>query len=234
MNKVILASGSPRRKELLAQIGLHFIVCKSTCEEKISSTNPQEIVCELSRQKAEDVFYGIREGRMTVPEGWQDGVVIGADTIVSYAGKILGKPKDKEDAYTMLSTLSGNTHEVYTGVTFCWQEADEVKVHTFYEKTDVVFYPLSEQEILAYVETKKQAGQNGSAAGQDGTAEKAHTGGGLGSWDDKAGGYGIQEPFGMLAVKEIRGDYNNVVGLPVGRLYQELKECFTIEKSSDI
>lgn len=209
MNKVILASASPRRKELLAQTGLPFVVCKSTCEEKISSTDPAQIVCELSRQKAEDVFFGIAEGRMSVEEELEESVVIGADTIVSYEGKILGKPKSEEDACAMLSMLSGHTHEVYTGVTFLKKEAGEVKIHTFFEKTEVVFYPLSDKEISAYVFALKQADKG-----------NVHPG----TWKDKAGGYGIQESFGMLAVREIHGDYNNVVGLPIGRLYQELKE----------
>lgn len=201
MNKIILASASPRRKELLAQIGLEFVVCKSTCEEKVESTVPEKVVCALSAQKAEDVFYGIREGRMTVPEGWENAVVVGADTIVSYEGKILGKPKDEADAIAMLSALSGNLHEVYTGVTICFRENGQDRSHTFFEKTEVVFYPMSEREIAEYVAS--------------------------GDSIDKAGSYGIQGRFATF-IKEIHGDYNNVVGLPVGRLYQELKECLHI------
>lgn len=201
MNKIILASASPRRKELLAQIGLEFVVCKSICGEKIESTVPEKVVCALSAQKAEDVFCGVREGRMKVPEGWENAVVIGADTIVSHEGKILGKPKDEADAIAMLSALSGNSHEVYTGVTICFRKNGKDRRHTFYEKTEVAFYPMSEKEIAEYVASGDSA--------------------------DKAGAYGIQGRFAAF-VREIHGDYNNVVGLPVGRLYQELKECLRV------
>lgn len=186
MTKIILASASPRRKELLTQIGIPFSVQVSTCEEKITGTAPADVVCELSRQKAEDVW------RQT------GGFVIGADTVVAYGGDILGKPKDEADAVRMLQILSGNTHEVFTGVTFCYEKDGEKKVHTFYEKTEVTFYPMTDEEIAAYVATKDPL--------------------------DKAGAYGIQGSFAAY-IKGIRGDYNNVVGLPIGRFYQELKEC---------
>ncbi len=188
MNKVILASASPRRKELLTQIGIDFEVCVSTCEEKITKTVPAEVVCELSAQKALDVWQKVKQPL---------SIVIGADTVVAYNGKILGKPADKEDAVRMLTMLSGNTHEVYTGVTFCYEEDSVEKVHTFYERTSVTFYPMSPEEIENYVAS--------------------------GDPMDKAGSYGIQGSFAAY-VKEIEGDYNNVVGLPVGRLYQEIKE----------
>lgn len=188
MNKVILASASPRRKELLTQIGIDFEVCVSTCEEKITKTVPAEVVCELSAQKALDVWQKVKQPL---------SIVIGADTVVAYNGKILGKPADKEDAVRMLTMLSGNTHEVYTGVTFCYEEDSVEKVHTFYERTSVTFYPMSPEEIENYVAS--------------------------GDPMDKAGSYGIQGSFAAY-VKEIEGDYSNVVGLPVGRLYQEIKE----------
>lgn len=189
MNKFVLASASPRRSELLQQIGISFSVCKSTCEEKISSTVPSEVVCELSRQKAEDVWKRMKSGEI---------FVIGADTIVAYDGRILGKPKDEAEACRMLSQLSGHTHEVYTGVTFCYKYKGEERVHTFFEKTEVDFYPMSREEIERYVATKDPL--------------------------DKAGAYGIQGQCAAY-IRGIRGDYNNVVGLPIGRLYQELKEC---------
>ena len=217
MNRIILASASPRRKELLAQIGMDFEILVSTCEEKITKTVPHEVVCELSAQKALDVWQKVRAdfevavsdatGQQTAADkdlkqtDEQYSIVIGADTVVSYDGKILGKPVDKEDAVRMLTLLSGNTHEVYTGVTFCYEEAGEAKVHTFYESTAVTFYPMSQAEIESYVAS--------------------------GDPMDKAGSYGIQGNF-AVHVKGITGDYNNVVGLPVGRLYQELKELFKI------
>ena len=195
-NRIILASGSPRRKELLAQIGMNFIVCKSTCGENIRSAVPEEIVCELSAQKAEDVFYGIREGRFQVPEAYRGATVLGADTVVACDGRILGKPKSEEEAVSMLTMLAGRAHSVYTGVTLFRQGKEEILKRTFFERTEVVCYPVSEQEIRHYVATKEPM--------------------------DKAGAYGIQGRFAAF-IREIRGDYNNVVGLPVGRVYQEMK-----------
>ncbi len=192
MNRIVLASASPRRKELLEQIGLTFQVCCSTCEEKSQGSEPSSVVCELSRQKADDVWQKEWEDR----EGL---LVIGADTVVSFRGKILGKPKDEKEACEMLSALSGNVHEVYTGVTFCYLKEGRKMSHTFYEKTEVVFYPMDKEEIEGYVATKDSM--------------------------DKAGAYGIQGRCAAF-IKEVRGDYNNVVGLPIGRLYQEMKECF--------
>lgn len=214
MNEIILASASPRRKELLAQIGIPFRVCVSDCEEIITETLPERVVCELSRQKARDVWQKLKKeqvsatggsGGLSAEEadsnqaaGGVKKLVIGADTVVAYDGRILGKPADVEQAVEMLTLLAGNTHQVYTGVTFCYQENGTEKLHTFYERTEVTVYPMSREEITAYVETGEPM--------------------------DKAGAYGIQGRFAAY-VKEIRGDYNNVVGLPVGRLYQELKDC---------
>lgn len=192
MNKIVLASASPRRKELMEQIGLVFQVCSSTCEEKAEGSDPASIVCGLSRQKAEDVFKKEWENR-------EELLVIGADTVVSFRGKVLGKPKDEKEACDMLSALSGNVHEVFTGVTFCYRKEGRDVSHTFFEKTEVVFYPMDRKEIEDYVATKDSM--------------------------DKAGAYGIQGRCAAF-IKEIRGDYNNVVGLPIGRLYQEMKECF--------
>lgn len=199
MSRIILASASPRRKELLQQIGVSFTVYKSACEEKISSRVPAEVVCELSRQKALDVWRQLNYKKERQPGAMEeDFFVIGADTIVAYRGKILGKPADEAEALEMLGELSGNTHEVYTGVTFCYRERGEEKVHTFYEKTEVTFYSMSRKEMEDYAATKDPL--------------------------DKAGAYGIQGSCAAY-IKEIKGDYNNVVGLPVGRLYQEMKEC---------
>lgn len=214
MNEIILASASPRRRELLAQIGIPFRVCVSDCEEIITETLPERVVCELSRQKARDVWQKLKKEQVSATGGGgglsaeeadsnqaADEVkrlVIGADTVVVYDGRILGKPADVAQAVEMLTLLAGNTHQVYTGVTFCYQENGTEKLHTFYERTEVTVYPMSRAEITAYVETGEPM--------------------------DKAGAYGIQGRFAAY-VKEIRGDYNNVVGLPVGRLYQELKDC---------
>ncbi len=188
MNKFILASASPRRKELLTQIGLPFEIIKSTCKEHTKYTEPSLIVCDLSRQKAMDVWEKLKQ---------KDCIVIGADTIVCCDGEILGKPEDEKDACGMLKKLSGRSHEVYTGVTLCYRKGTSDNCNTFFEKTIVEFYPMTKQEITAYVETGEPL--------------------------DKAGAYGIQGK-GAAYIKGIMGDYNNVVGLPVGRLYQELKK----------
>ena len=125
-----------------------------------------------------------------------DVTVIGADTIVVLDGKILGKPGSKDEAVRMLSALRGRTHQVFTGVTVMSREEGKVREVTFHESTQVSFYPMSDREIQDYV--------------LDGEPM------------DKAGAYGIQGK-GAVFIREIRGDYNNVVGLPIARLYQELK-----------
>ncbi|MBQ8327680.1 MAG: septum formation protein Maf [Lachnospiraceae bacterium] len=193
--KIILASQSPRRRELLKQIGLEFQVMPCNAKEVITKKNPCEVVQELAYQKAMAIAREILGKRENEPV-----LVIGADTIVSINGEILGKPADDKDAYRMLSMLQGNVHQVYTGValvtvSFDGKEPYIEKSNTFAEKTDVEFYPMSDEEIYEYIATSDTR--------------------------DKAGAYGIQ---GMCAryIKTIKGEYNNVVGLPVGRLYQEL------------
>lgn len=195
--RIILASASPRRKELLAQIGLEFEIVVSDVEEKVTSTLPWQVVEELSAQKAEAVCNTVC-GESGTGNSVSDNemLVIGADTIVAYDEQILGKPRDEENAKEMLRSLQGRAHQVYTGVTLIHVKDGQRMVNTFHERTDVEFYPMTEQDIADYVAT--------------------------GDPMDKAGAYGIQ---GICArfVKGIRGDYNNVVGLPVGRLYQEAK-----------
>lgn len=181
-NRIILASASPRRQELLKQIGISFEVMPSRKEEKADVSEPKKLVEALSAQKAED----IREQAAD-----DTALIIGADTVVCCDGKVLGKPRDKEDACRMLSMLQGRKHQVYTGVTLCRGQERLI----FSECTQVEFYPMSKEQILFYVSTKEPM--------------------------DKAGAYGIQG-LGAMWVKGIEGDYNNVVGLPVGRLYQEL------------
>lgn len=190
--KIILASASPRRKELLKQAGLSFKTMPSTKEEKITKELPSEIVEELSYQKAVDIC-GQLAGTMK-----EDFVVIGADTIVSSWNKVMGKPKDKEEAFDMLWELQGKSHQVYTGVTLAWKYQDEPAMfYTFNECTDVTVFPMTEEEIEKYIDSKEPM--------------------------DKAGVYAIQGRFAAY-VQGICGDYANVVGLPVGRLYQEMKK----------
>ena len=186
MKKIILASASPRRRELLEQIGAVFEVCTAKGEEKITKSDPGEAAETLSLAKCREVFQSLKE----------DGTVIGADTIVVLDGKILGKPGAGDEAIRMLSALRGRTHQVFTGVTVMSREGEKVQTVTFHESTQVSFYPMSDKEIEEYV--------------LDGEPM------------DKAGAYGIQGK-GAVFIREIQGDYNNVVGLPVARLYQELK-----------
>lgn len=189
MDNIILASASPRRKELLQLAGVSFTVLPATGEEQISTDIPWEAVEQLSFQKAQMVAES---------HFWEEGtLVIGADTIVVYQEKILGKPKDAKDAVQTLLCLQENTHQVYTGVTVFKKQAGQWFTNTFWECTDVTFYPVSLEEIQAYVKTGEPM--------------------------DKAGSYGIQGAFGIY-VKEIKGDYNNVIGLPVGRLLYETKK----------
>ena len=185
MKSIVLASGSPRRKELLTQIGLEFTVIPSTKEEEIRFEDPALTVEDLSRQKALDV-----SGK--APAG---SIVIGADTVVSLDGRILGKPHDAQEAVQMLKLLQGRTHEVFTGVTIV-EKGKEEEAFTFSDRTLVRIYPMTEEEIRAYVAT--------------------------GDPLDKAGAYGIQGLFAAY-VESIDGSFYNVMGLPVGRLYQEIK-----------
>ena len=184
--QLILASASPRRRELLEQGGIPFTVIPSQAEEKITTEQPGQAVEELSYLKCSDIY----------EKSLGDVLVIGADTVVASEGKILGKPSSQKDAVKMLQSLQGREHEVYTGVTIMAREGNENRKKTFHEKTKVVFYPMSDEEIRSYVNTGEPM--------------------------DKAGAYGIQGKSAVF-IKEISGDYNNVVGLPLARLYQELK-----------
>ena len=208
--RLVLASASPRRRELLSQIGLEFTVMPSKKEENAKATEAGALVQELSRQKAVDIWEQLSGGQGQNPDADQEQIaeetqepnlngkrqpellVIGADTVVCCEGKILGKPHSREAAAEMLTALQGRSHEVYTGVTL-YSQSETV---SFFECTQVEFYPMTEVEISEYIDSKEPM--------------------------DKAGAYGIQG-LGARFVKGIRGDYNNVVGLPVGRLYQELK-----------
>lgn len=208
--KIILASASPRRRELLEQIGLEFEVHVSNVNEQAAALEPGRMVEELSRRKAEAVLSDLET------DG-EDVLVIGADTVVVMDGRILGKPSDSGNAAWMLENLSGRTHEVYTGVTLLYRPCGEgavtgravgalgggdgkkpgTGIKVFHEMTKVSFYPMTGKEISDYVSG--------------------------GDCMDKAGAYGIQGLFARY-VKGVEGDYNNVVGLPVGRIYQEARE----------
>ncbi len=205
IKQIILASASPRRKELLEQIGLEFEIIPAKGEEVITKIAPHEVVMELSRQKALEVAGMVRQFAKENEEiaEPQDTLVIGADTVVAAFNEeenmeILGKPKDEADAYRMLSMLSGKVHSVYTGVTFAFlDKSGRSGVHSFYEKTDVYMKKLSDLEIKRYIAT--------------------------GEPSDKAGGYGIQGKCAIY-IEKIDGDYNNVVGLPIAGIYSELQK----------
>lgn len=186
--QIILASASPRRRELLEVMGLTFRVIPSQKEEVVKGTSPGEIVENLSFQKAEDV--------MSQTKG--DVLVIGSDTIVVCGGRIMGKPHTEEEAYEMISSLQGRTHEVYTGVTIISRRKDDKITHeTFHKKALVTVHSMEEAEIREYVQTGESM--------------------------DKAGAYGIQGRFGVF-VDEIRGEYPTILGLPIAGLYQALKK----------
>lgn len=205
--KIILASASPRRRELLHQVGIFPEIIPSHVEEVITKTRPDQVVMELSAQKAEDVSSGLAAGKAedaatglmagkekdVAAGGEPDMVIIGSDTVVAVDGQILGKPHDVPDAIRMIELLQGRVHQVYTGVTMIFSSSGE-RV-TFAEKTDVHVYPMNREQIERYVATGEPM--------------------------DKAGAYGIQGYFAAY-IEGISGDYNNVVGLPVGRVCQEL------------
>lgn len=186
--KLILASGSPRRSEILKNAGYEFSVKPSSADESLpGGILPEDAVKLLSERKADAAKIGPGE------------VVLSADTVVSLENSILGKPRDSAEAFAMLKSLSGRTHSVYTGVTI--KSADKKRV--FAVKTDVVFYPLSDDEINAYIATKEPF--------------------------DKAGAYGIQGRAAVFAEK-IDGDYYSVVGLPLSKCARTLREFGIVPK----
>ena len=184
MTDIILASASPRRSELMTLAGFRFdVICADIDEIVPEKALPQEVVMSLALQKAQ-----------AVAKDHGKSAVVGSDTVVALDGKILGKPHSEKEAVEMLRSLSGRTHKVYTGVAIVCGE----KVTSFFEETEVEFYPLTYQEILDYVATGEPM--------------------------DKAGAYGIQ-CRGAGLVKRINGDYFNVMGLPISKVYRELKDC---------
>lgn len=181
--RLILASKSPRRQFLLKDLGLNFEVHTKEVDESFSDDlKAQDIPLYLCKKKA-DAF----EAELD-----ENTIVITADTIVWVNGHVLNKPEDHPDAVRMLKILSGNMHEVYTGV--CLRSTHKTK--TFYSLTKVYFKPLSDEEIEYYVSNYKPF--------------------------DKAGAYGAQEWIGYIAVEKIQGSYFNVMGLPLKELYEEL------------
>lgn len=186
--RYILASASPRRKELLAELIQDFEIIPSKADESVQGyTSPKNLVLYLASIKAEEVVKRSENAGK---------VVIGADTVVAFDGKVLGKPKDEEDAFRMLKMLSGKTHAVYTGVSFQVHKGRKYYAQTKAQKTLVYFNELSDEWIREYIAS--------------------------GSPMDKAGAYGIQD--GGL-VKKIRGSYTNVVGFPLELVKKMLKKA---------
>ena len=198
---LILASNSPRRKELLAGLGIPYdvFVLKGIDESYPDSLPTNEVAEYIARKKAAAYKnVNLNDNHNITPpnrEGMGEGLIIlTADTIVVCDGEILGKPHDADDACTMLRKLSGKTHQVYTG--YCLQKGDKTVSGTVC--SDVTFKELSDEEITHYVSEYKPL--------------------------DKAGAYGIQEWIGYIGITGIRGSYYNVMGLPVQRIYEELKK----------
>ena len=190
MKKLILASGSPRRRDILKRQGIAFDIIKSTIEEHSDKSRPDEVVMDLSRQKAEAVYAGLDEKQRQ-----EYSMILSADTVVAADGCIRGKPADREEAERMLRLLSGREHQVYTG--FCLLDArtGQLLINEA-ECTLVRVYELEDEEIGRYIDSGEPM--------------------------DKAGAYGIQGLFSYY-IRGIEGDYDNVVGLPIARIYQECK-----------
>ena len=186
--KIILASASPRRKELMTMAGYEFEIKVSHKEEVYHSEAPDEIVKELSLLKAEDI---------AETEEKKNVIIIGADTVVAFDGKILGKPCSKEDAFQMIKSFQGQKHQVYTGVAILKYDLQGNKtIINQAVKTDVYVNSMTDEEIWNYIENDNVL--------------------------DKAGAYGIQSGF-AIHIEKIEGDYFNVVGLPISFIYEAMK-----------
>ena len=209
---IILASASPRRKEILEQMGLEFTVMTADTGEFTDRTDPGEMVMALSAMKADAVLCRAEKEHLLDRDG--ENLIIAADTLVFADGKVLGKPGNRQEAYDMLDLLQGRSHEVRTGVTLVYitcEQADpgsektkrKISRYSFYEETGVCFNPMSASEIDALIDTGEPM--------------------------DKAGAYGIQGRSAKF-IKGIKGDYYNVMGLPMAALYTRLKEIGFIKE----
>ncbi len=209
--RIILASKSPRRKELIEGVGFKTLIIPSDADENIEEKDPAELVKKLSESKAMSVYDCIKDkagknredlagnsndaGNTDINISEND-VVLGADTVVYAGGRILGKPADKDEARDMIQLLAGNVHSVFTGFTLVFSDGRKI---TDYSETKVYVYPMNDEEIEDYISTNEPY--------------------------DKAGAYGIQGIFGRY-VEKIDGDYNNVVGLPVSKIFFQLNLSF--------
>lgn len=197
--KFILASGSPRRRELMDKIGAEYIIIKSDKDEDMSGHDPRTMVMRLSKMKAGDVS-DITVHKITdkvLGDEYKNSVIIGCDTVVAYENKILGKPKDDSDAFRMIKDFQGRSHEVYTGVCLIIMQEGQIAEEINYAvSTRVNVAHMTDEEILQYIAT--------------------------GECRDKAGAYAIQGLF-CPYIEGIEGDYYNIVGFPINSIYHELK-----------
>jgi septum formation protein len=193
MDKIILASGSPRRKQLMELAEIPFEVMVSETDETYpENLSPSEIATHIAENKALAVQSNLQQQYNSHAQ-----TIIAADTIVVLGNKIIGKPEDRQEAIQILSNLSGKKHKVITGV--CVLSADKEKC--FAEETEVEFHSLSLSQIEYYVDHYKPY--------------------------DKAGAYAIQEWIGAIGIKSIKGDFYNVMGLPVSRVVMELNKVWS-------
>lgn len=199
MPRFILASQSPRRQDLLRTVGLDFEVMVSSSDESYPETMPiQEVPSFIAKNKATAVANILAENSLNIASE-SETCIIAADTVVVLDNLVMGKPLDRNDAILSLTKLSGNTHEVITGV--CLYHQNEFTI--FSENTKVKFHKLTEQQIMYYVDQYKPY--------------------------DKAGGYAIQEWIGLVGIDNIQGDFYNVMGLPVSKLMQKIKQLGLID-----
>ena len=200
MKRILFATGNEGKmkevREILADLNVEVISMRDA-GVNVDILEDGESFEENARIKAKTVMeLALRKARAAARQLAKDAVILGADTVVALDGSILGKPTGEEDAARMLRTLSGKSHQVYTGVALVRKKGQQQTEKVFFEKTDVEMYAISEEEIAAYIATGEPM--------------------------DKAGAYGIQGKAAIF-VRGIRGDYNTVVGLPAARVYQELK-----------
>lgn len=189
-NKIpfILASSSPRRKELLGHLKIPFTIQTKHVDEVSHETDPVKFVADIATQKGEIVAKGLE---------LDQAIIISADTIVVFAGKIYGKPNDKEDARKILNELAGQTHSVFTAVNIIWKKGDSFLKHCFVEESKVTFNTIPDYLMDIYIAT--------------------------GDSLDKAGAYGIQGAS-LSFISKVEGDYANVVGFPLSRFVNEIEK----------
>lgn len=196
MKKIVLASGSPRRKQLLELAEVPFEVIVSATDEKYDTNlSPADVSIDIAENKA----FAVKE-KLTLKTTSNEYTIIAADTVVVLGNNIIGKPVTRENAIQIIANLSGKIHKVITGVCIL----TETQKILFFEETEVEFYPLSLSQIEFYVDKYKPY--------------------------DKAGAYAIQEWIGAVGIKSIKGDFYNVMGLPISRVVQELDKINCIKK----